>query len=340
MKKIMLTTLIILLALYGFFWLASIKSYKVDYGISFSKEHAESLGLDWKQTYLAMLDELKPKYIRVSATWSETESEKGKKNSDFVDWQMLEAAKRGVKVTLVVGQKAPRWPECHVPGWANDLKSDEYKQAAKDYVKYVVERYRNHPALEIWQVENEPYIKFRFGECENFDESLVKEEIDLVHLLDKQRKIIITDSGELSTWISASRAGDIFGTTVYRIVMSPSGRYWKYDWLPAGFYKWKAKLFGRSYEDFFVSELQAEPWFNDSNPTNTVIEEQEKTMNPERLQKHLDFVQHIGASRAYLWGVEWWYWMKEKQGDERYWDVIRARQGIRTPDPLRVKEVL
>ena len=32
--------------------------------------------------------------------------------------------------------------------------------------------------------------------------------------------------------------------------------------------------------------------------------------------------------------------MKEKQGDARYWEIFRARQGTRTPDPLRVKEVL
>lgn len=327
-RKIMLLLLFFLCAiilLYAFFWLASIKSYKVDYGISFSKEHAESLGLDWKQTYLAMLDELKPKYIRISATWMETEPEQGKKNGSAVDWQMLEAAKRGVKVTLVVGQKAPRWPECHVPGWANDLSGDDYRQAAKDYVRYAVERYRNHPALEIWQVENEPYIKFRFGECEKFDESLVKEEIDLVHSLDTRHKIMVTDSGELSTWISASRAGDIFGTTVYRIVRTPSGWYWRYDWMPAGFYKWKAKLFNRSYDDFFVSELQAEPWFVDSNPTDTDLSEQEKTMNPDRLKSHLKYVERIGVSRAYLWGVEWWYWMKERQGDGRYWEMVREK---------------
>ena len=236
---------------------------------------------------------------------------------------MFQAAKRGTKVVLVVGQKAPRWPECHVPDWAHELDEIEYKKFVKTYITNIVERYRNHQALEVWQVENGPYIKFKFGDCENFDEDLVKEEIALVKSLDKKHKIVITDSGELSTWFRASKAGDIFGTTVYRIVMTPGGKYWNYDWLPAGFYKLKAKLFGPSYEDFWVSELQAEPWFTNSDPTNTPVEDQEKSMNPERLQKHIDYVQHMGVSRAYLWGVEWWYWIKEAKQDDRYWEIVK-----------------
>lgn len=315
---------LVLLSLYGIFWLVSGKTYDVEYGVSFNKQHAESLDLDWQRVYLAMLNELKPKYIRISATWKETEGAKGRYDFDGIDWQMIQAAKKGVGVTLVVGQKAPRWPECHVPDWANDLQDKEYRRAVKDYMKKVVERYRNHPALELWQVENEPFIKFRFGECDRFAEDLVVEEIELVRSLDQNHKIMVTDSGELSTWIKASKAGDIFGTTVYRIVRTPSGRYWKYDWLPPGFYNLKARLFGRKYKGFFVSELQAEPWFTDSHPNNTPVEEQEKSMNPDRLKKHVEYVQHMGVSRTYLWGIEWWYWMREVKNDDRYWEMIKG----------------
>ena len=63
-----------------------------------------------------------------------------------------------MKVALVVGQKTPRWPECHIPKWANQLTDNKYQIAVKEYVKYVVEKYKNHPALDIWQVENEPLL--------------------------------------------------------------------------------------------------------------------------------------------------------------------------------------
>lgn len=323
--RLLLVFFLFLAVTYGYLWFNSKIKYPVEYGISFNRQHAESLGLVWQEVYLAMLDELKPKYLRIAATWTETQPAQDRYNGVEVDWQIQEAAKRGIKIILVVGQKAPRWPECHVPGWTKDLSAGEYETALFDYVKYIVERYKNNSALEMWQVENEPFIKFRFGECENFRQDLVEEEIKLVRSLDVNHKILITDSGELSTWREASRAGDIFGTTLYRIVRTPSGKIWNYDWLPAAFYRLKAEFWKISTNNFIISELQAEPWFTDIHPEDTPIEEQEKTMNPERLEKHFDYVERIGVSRTYLWGVEWWYWMKEKQGDGRYWEMVKTK---------------
>lgn len=308
---------------YGFLWYASRETYHVDFGISFSKGHATTLGLDWQKSFLAMLDELKPKYLRLSAPWNEIESSQGRFETTDLDWQMAQALKARAKVTLVIGQKAPRWPECHVPSWAGELKGADYQGALFTYVKYIVERYKNHPALEIWQVENEPFIKFQFGNCTKYDMGVVKDEIGLVKLLDKEHKIIVTDSGELSTWGESIKAADLFGTTIYRIVRTPQGWRWSYDWLPPAFYWLKAEFWSRQMNAFYISELQAEPWFSNGNPLNTVLAEQEKTMNPERLKNHLNFAQRVGVSRAYLWGVEWWYWMKEKQNDPRYWDIVR-----------------
>lgn len=326
MKKtmfILLILLIIILIFYAGLWLLSMKKYPVDFGISFNQDHAASLGLDSKKVYTSMLEELKPKYVRIAAMWSEVESQKGSYNFSYVDFMMNEAKKNGAKVTLVVGQKAPRWPECHVPGWTKDVPDDEYAGALLEYVKTVVERYKNHDALELWQVENEPFIKFRFGDCENFKEDLVSEEIDLVQKLDEVHLVMMTDSGELSTWSKASKTGDIFGTTLYRIVRTPGGMVWTYDWLPAGFYHLKAYIMGIPKERFYIAELQAEPWFTDTNPTNTSLEEQFKTMNPTRLLKHIEYAKKVGTRRAYLWGVEWWYWMKETQGDASFWNIVK-----------------
>jgi len=328
-KKLVLKILILLILLviifYIYLWFSSKQKYKVDYGISFSKQHAESLGLNWKENYLAMLDELKPKYLRFSATWDEVEKERGQYDFTEIDWQMNEAKKRGVKVILAIGQKAPRWPECHIPDWAEILEEENYKIELFKYLKTVVERYNLNEALEIWQVENEPFIKFRFGDCENYHQNLVLEEINFVKDLSPEHKIIITDSGELSTWRQATKVGDLFGSTLYRVVMTPGGRYWNYDWLPAGFYKLKAKFWGIDFNNFYISELQAEPWFTNSNPNTTDIFEQEKSMNIERMNKHFDYVERIGVSRAYLWGVEWWYWMKTKINDDRYWEIVKNK---------------
>lgn len=308
---------------YGLLVLSSRKSYPVKFGITFNQMHAQFLSLDWKQTYISILNELKPSFIRIAAMWSEVEKDKGTYDFADIDFMMDKAKESGTQVTLVVGQKAPRWPECHVPGWVDDISDKQYEESLMGYVRAVIERYRDNGGLEIWQVENEPFIKFRFGDCKRFREDLVQAEVDLVKELDPLHRVMITDSGELSWWWKAQRTGDIFGTTLYRIVRTPGGHLWAYDWLPAAYYNIRARFFGVSPENFYIAELQGEPWFTNGDARSTSIQIQEQTMNPDRLKKHLEFASHIHSPRAYLWGVEWWYWMKEKQGNDLYWSIVK-----------------
>lgn len=329
MKKIFKILLYIISFLIGIFVLIllislafSFKTYPISYGISFNQQQAQYLNGDWKKVYEAMLTELKPPYIRIAAMWSEVEPVQGQYDFADVDWMMNRATEAGTKVLLVVGQKAPRWPECHVPEWVSSLESEAQHDLQLAYVQQVVERYHNHPALEWWQVENEPFIGFKFGDCAHYDQQAIYDEIQLVQSIDGNHKIVVTDSGELSTWRKSTDVGDIFGTTLYRIVRTPQNMIFRYDWLPAGFYYLKSRMWGKTYNDFIVAELQAEPWFTDGSAHKTPLTTQEETMNIERLEKHIEYVTRIGASRAYLWGVEWWYWMKEKEGDARYWEMV------------------
>ncbi len=323
-KKILIGFGSLIVAIYGGLWLLNLQTFPVAYGISFSKNYASSLGLDWKKTYLDILTDLKPKYVRLGVEWNAVEPEPGKFNFTETDFLLAEAQKHEVKVLLVIGQKIPRWPECYFPNWFE--KTAKKDEAILNYLTKVVERYKNNPALEIWQVENEPYISFDFGVCGSFNPDLVAQEIALVKKIDPNHKILVTDSGELSTWRKSIWASDLFGSTMYRTVVSPDGLLFYYDWLPASFYRIKLWFFNRPVSEFFVAELQAEPWFHKAGPLNTNSIESEKTMNPIRLQKHFDLVKHIGMPRAYLWGAEWWYFMKEKNGDARYWDL--AKQNI------------
>lgn len=320
-RKILLIIAILIGLVYAGLWLLNTKEYPVEYGISFNQNYAASLGLDWKKTYLDILTELHPKYLRLGVEWSEVEPEPGKFDFSNVDFMMNEAVKNNTKVLLAVGQKVPRWPECYFPVWFE--KTEKKDAAVFNYLTKTVERYKNHQALEIWQVENEPYIPFDFGVCHNFNPELVSQEITLVKNLDPNHRVLVTDSGELSTWRKAIHAGDLFGTTLYRTVSGPMSRNFNYDWVPASFYRVKTMMYRKPFAEMFVAELQAEPWFHGTGPLDTAPAISEKTMNPKRLQKHFDLVKHIGTPRAYLWGAEWWYFMKEKNGDARYWDVAK-----------------
>ncbi len=308
MLLIILSLLVIALALF-FFW--PHKKTEVVYGASFDPGFVGYLGLDWQKTYTKVLDDWGFRYLRLSAHWNEIEKSDGKFEFRDLDWLMTEAAKRQAKVTIALGQKTPRWPECHVPEWANSLDKKRYDEKLNRYITTVVERYKDHPALEIWQVENEPFLPFGH-KCADITVEGVKAEIDLVKKLDKEHYVVVTDSGELSTWRKTARLGDLFGTTVYRVVWSKWLGYTDYDWLPANFFRLRAHLAGRSLSSSYIMELQAEPWMPDSDLVSTPLDEQYKSMDILRLKKNLEFSTRLGMSRAYLWGVEWWAWLESK----------------------------
>jgi hypothetical protein len=84
-------------------------------------------------------------------------------------------------------------------------------------------------------------------------------------------------------------------------------------------------LRARSIEPFvkkvFVSELQAEPWFANSLPDMS-IPEQKKIMNEKTARDAIRFAKKAGFKEIYLWGVEWWYWLKTK-GDSGMWNAVK-----------------
>ena len=324
-KSLTLLAVLIVAPVFFYVWSVNHRMVPVEYGISFNAGYAAYIGLDWKKTFSAMLTELHPKYIRIAADWNVVEKTKGVFDFTAVDWMMNEAGDAGAKVTLVFGQKTPRWPECHIPDWI--VQPD--KAALLTYVGTVVKRYQHHPALEFWQVENEPFIHFNFGDCGAFVAAWTHDEVAHVRGLDATHPIIVTDSGELSTWRKSATAGDYFGTTVYRLVRTTDGNIFSYWFIPPVFYRLKAAVWGRSLRTMMVSELQAEPWSQGQNPKDEPVAEQEKTMNPKQLRANMNFVTHLGVSRAYLWGVEWWYMMREKNHDARYWKEIQKSMKTR-----------
>ena len=99
------------------------------YGVNFSKKQAEDFGLNWKEAYLAVLDELGVKKIRLAAYWNEIEPEQGKFVWEDLDWQINEASKRNIEIILAIGGRLPRWPECHFPVWADGLSAPNRKKA-------------------------------------------------------------------------------------------------------------------------------------------------------------------------------------------------------------------
>ena len=345
LKYFLFGFLIFIFVLGGYFFLGSAPATeKITWGVNFSQKHSQLLGLDWKENYLALLDDLKAKNIKLITHWDLIEPKKDQYFFDDLDWQIKTAEEKGAKLLLVIGMKTGRWPECHIPGWAKDLTKKEQQKEILELLEQIVLRYRGRPPVNFWQAENEPF--FPFGECPWVDKKFLEKEIELVKSLDlKNRPIIISDSGEGSFWIQAAKFGDIVGTTMYKKVwftpleilnkiqkltngpkfltgFHQLGFYIHYPFPPI-FYWRKAQLIEKIFgKKVIVVELQAEPW-GPKLLYELPLKEQEKSMNLRQFQENIEFAKKTGLDAFYLWGGEWWYWMKVKQNNSRIWEEAR-----------------
>ncbi|HEX9664532.1 MAG TPA: hypothetical protein VGA49_01780, partial [Patescibacteria group bacterium] len=84
MNKFWLILLIIFLIIFNLFILYLLipeENYnpenKIDFGVTFSKAHAQYFDLDWQQLFIDILDDLKIKKLRLSAYWDEIEPVEG-----------------------------------------------------------------------------------------------------------------------------------------------------------------------------------------------------------------------------------------------------------------------
>jgi hypothetical protein len=319
LKKIIFAILISLLIFFFYLFVGKApQAEKIEWGVVFSQKHSQLLGLDWEENYLAILDDLKAKNLKIITHWDLIEQKENEFHFEDLDWQIKEAEKRNAKIILVIGMKTGRWPECHIPKWL-DVRSSMLEKELLEYLKALVERYKNSKVIWVWQVENEPF--FPFGECPKIRKDLVRKEIELVKSLDS-RPVIFTDSGEFSFWVNAAKFGDIVGTTLHRkVYFKEIKKYITYPFPPVYYWR-KAKLI-----DFFfhkkviITELQAEPWCKNLI-YNCPLEEQKITMDSEQFKKNIDFVKNTGMDTIYLWGGEWWYWMK-KQGKPEIWEEAK-----------------
>jgi len=294
---------------------------KITWGAAFSQKHAVDMGLDWKNNYLALLDDMRVSHLKIAAHWDLIEPRQNSYDFGDLDWQLEQALGRGARVMLAVGMKTPRWPECHVPEWAKNIGKEKQQEAILKMLEATVSRYSNNAAIVSWQVENEPL--FPFGQCPWIDEKFLAREAELVRALDVQKRpVVISDSGEGSWWFKAAKIGDIAGVTMYRRVYFHELKTYVTYPIPPAFYWAKAKLIATVFKKPVIcAELQAEPWA--ANQAYDGGAGDAKTMDIKQLKSNLQFAKNTGLDTFYLWGSEWWYWMKVKYGQPQYWEEVK-----------------
>lgn len=300
------------------------KDDEVKIGTSFSVKYAQELGVDWHQNFLGLLDDLKIRNFRLMSYWDQIEPEPEKFDFTDLDWQMDEAAKRGAKVSLAIGQRQPRWPECHIPIWANPLDRKNYEESLLNSLRVVVNRYKNHPALESYQLENEARNKL-FGDCHPFNIDLFKREVELIKSLDNINPMIINASNQMGIPLKQP-VGDKTGFSLYkRAYFEAFGKTWawNYWYVPSWWHSYRAGLVEWLHNSkAFVHELQAEPWGPEATK-NLTTDEQYQTMDTAKLDEIIDYSLTSGMKEVYLWGSEWWYWRLTEYNDPSMWNELR-----------------
>lgn len=318
----LIVLILVLFGIFSYFFIGGVKQAdKITWGVNFSIKQVRDLGLDPEETYLALLDELKADNIKIAIHWDEIEKENNVFDCEFLDWQMDEAQKRDVHIMLAIGMKTPRWPETHIPVWVMDASMEEQQSEILEMEEYLVDRYKDYDNLYAWQIENEPL--FNFGKVPWIDKAFLKKEFETVKAIDDNHLAITTDSGEMSVWFAVANIADAVGITMYRKVWSGElNDYFTYFY-PPQFYGRKAELIKKIFNKKVIcGELQAEPWCPDLT-WDCSLEEQAKTMDLEKFNENIEYAKETGLDTFYLWGAEWWYWMKIKNDNSDIWNEAK-----------------
>lgn len=319
--KIFFTVLIIFVLLV----LLSIWNFGDDdeiiWGATFSKKQAELLNLDWKLVYEKILNEMNFKVLRIPFYWDEIEIKPGEYNfADYV-WIINHAATKNIEIVPVIGRRVPRWPECHTPKFYQNLTEQELQEKLFALLTQEIKFFKNYENIKKWQLENEPFADF-FGKCQPINKKLFQEEINYVKILDPGREILITESGELSSWKNGAQLGDVLGISMYRQTWNKKWGWFNYPLAPA-YYHFKGQLvkFLTKDKEIINTELQVEPWAFENNLSTMAIFDQFYSMDLNQIKENIKFAERAGFQENYLWGIEWWWWLGQEHGHWEFWQL-------------------
>ncbi len=328
-KNRIFQVILLIIIVFCLFWYWPQEKIKPNYGVTFSAKYARELKLDPKESLEQIIKDLNIKKIRLVAYWDDIEGEQGSLNFQDLDWQIEMAEKYNVEVILAIGKRVPRWPECHIPYWALQLDQEKQKESILKFITEVVNRYKDKEVVKIWQVENEPFLTgYAKQYCGQLNEEFLDKEIALVKSLDIDTPVLMTDSGELGLWADAYSRGDQFGSTFYVYVANNFFEDVR-SFMSHNSYRYKMAimklLFGE--KPTYLIEISIEPWL--TKPIiNTSFKEQLHKMNIERAEIILDIASQTGFSEQYLWGAEWWYYLKIN-GYPELWNYIKSINSLK-----------
>jgi hypothetical protein len=234
------------------------------------------------------------------------------------------------------------------------------QQSLFPYLEAAARHLSAHPAVEALQVENEPYVNYRpnrflrligrerYGPGDAkalhilfirlswnattwyIREPFLAREVATVRAAAPGKRIVLTHASWLRTdrdWRSLLHMGDVLGQSVY--TKRQQGPWPWFYLLPFHMGPLSPDLPGQARaaaqggKEFWITELQAEPFEaagvdirRPSAPTGS--------FGPRWLEDNVRLARRSGATRVYLWGVEWWLYLRAMRADPSLCDAARA----------------
>lgn len=288
-----------------------------------------------------LLKETGVRAVRLSVQWDEVEPREGRFDFSVTDALVHAAGRNHATVMLSVGMKAQRHPEYYIPDWATaglDLPdgavisdSEPLRARALAMIEATVRHYGTEPLIDSWGAENEAYIASHRSDRWSLSREYVAAVVGVIHandplgrpvsinhaqhfVMDQRWRDALADSDILGQSMYPHRNGAVFGVKVVANIMEIGAL------MPN--YAYQAELAARAGKQFWVTELQGEPWtevdsrlITPENPSDNLV--------AADLKANIRYARRTGASRIYLWGAEWWLY-QQGLGDTSWLNAVRA----------------
>ncbi|OGD95539.1 hypothetical protein A3A48_00805 [Candidatus Curtissbacteria bacterium RIFCSPLOWO2_01_FULL_37_9] len=322
------------------------------YGFSFSFEQARWYGLNPRESFIQLLEEVDFKWIRLPFFWDQMTTD-GEFNNNFDDLRFAieEAQKRNIDVIVALGAKTPYYPEYH---WPKEIEKQVKfgrritidHPVAKDILyidRRVVKELSVYDNIIYWQVENEPLI----GNVNKWkiDFALIKAEVEVVRSTDSKKRPIILNHAATGfydrSWqklLPILRAGDVFAVNAFfktkgidLITASILGQEIHFPW--PDYLVWPVQswfLLSPNFESiknqvekngakFWIMEMQSEPYINNLKAANN----SSFFLNPKDIITEDHFLKSYKVESIGFWGVHFWQF-REKHGDSTWIDTAKS----------------
>jgi hypothetical protein len=337
---------LLVLALYGFSrcgWYERAPLGDPEYGVNFSCKRAQFFGEDCAALFTRVLTELDVRHVRLSVYWSDVEGEPGVYDFHAIDDLLAIADAHDARVTVTIGMKAQRFPEYWLPTWlrlAAQIPPDVFPEDSPliqkhlfPFLEAAARHVGDHPAVEAIQVENEPFVHFE-GHANGWRirRDFLAREIATVRAADPGRHpIVVSHASWLrrdDTWRWILEHADVLAQSVYT-----KRQRGPWPWLYIFPYRLghftpnlpgQAKAAHAAGKTLWIAELQAEPYEQPTVDVRRIPTHAAASFSPRWFRENIKLARRSGATRVYLWGVEWWYYLRDTRGEPELWETARA----------------